>query len=1048
MLKLDLAKWLRRYMSQVQQASGRSHRRRAPRVTATEVAVLETRTLLAATITYDLPANSLLITGSDVAGGTTNNVTVDSFGANKQLRVTTEDGVFTTFGGNTVLASQVESITIQVGVSDDVVNLSGVTTANGFVASKLNSAIPGQFDITIDGGAGADTLTGSEFNDNVIGGSSFLQVDGEDSGRVNDPQLAPPPGLVLDEQSGLAFSRSNASGFAANNVIYTVEDAGNGTQVFMNNAVSGATLGYLALPATVVNTDWEDLSYTFDGTNGWIYIADIGDSGGARNIVTIYRVREQATLPGGGAQVVPAADVTSIRLQYPNNVARDAETMFTDPLTGDLYIVSKSNDAGAHLYRAAAPASWNNSVVPLFDQGATSFGANGDRFAPSGAAISPDGLQILIRNDMEIRYYSRQSAAQTIASAIVGIQGVTVINGERPNGLHNREAVAFSRGMDAIVTVADRDGATGTPNASIWRYVFRLDGNDIMTGSSGNDSLTGALGNDSLNGGTGNDTYVWNAQDLSYSTGNDVVTEASGGGTDLVDFSNFTAGVTVDLNGTGVQTVATGLRIQFAASGLYVENATGSNTGADTLTGNSVTNVLRGGGGNDLIAGNGGNDLIYGDAGNDTLFGDFNGTPGGYGGTWNDDVYGGDGDDTIYGDNLNYGGYSYGGNDRLYGEVGNDTIVGDNRNGYGGAGSDTISGGDGIDTVYGDHFIEYYTYGYGAADTINGDAGNDLLYGDDGQGGYAGGSDIIHGNDGNDTIVGDLLTPTNSYGSSGNDVLYGDAGDDSIIGDNLTGGAYFLGTDTIYGGDGNDTIKGDHGTATTSTSGGNDVIYGDAGDDTITSDRGNDYAYGGSGNDSVDGGDGDDYVLGDNPWGANMNLNNGNDIVHGGAGNDAAYGGGGDDQVFGDDGNDYVFGDNGGNPGTGNDVLSGGRGADGLYGEAGDDRYVWTASDNVSPGSIDTVTEAVGNGSDTLDFSGLTAGVNFNLAITGTQTVATYISVNLPATEVENIWGSNTGGDILLGNNANNELRGNGGDDTLIGYGGNDLLAGGAGVDD
>ena len=71
---------------------------------------------------------------------------------------------------------------------------------------------------------------------------------------------------------------------------------------------------------------------------------------------------------------------------------------------------------------------------------------------------------------------------------------------------------------------------------------------NTLTGNAGNNTLSGGAGNDTMVGGAGNDTYVVDA------TG-DVVTEAAGQGTDLVQSSaSYTLGANVEnltLTGTG-----------------------------------------------------------------------------------------------------------------------------------------------------------------------------------------------------------------------------------------------------------------------------------------------------------------------------------------------------------------------------------------------------------------------------------------------------------------------------------------------------------------
>jgi serralysin len=121
-------------------------------------------------------------------------------------------------------------------------------------------------------------------------------------------------------------------------------------------------------------------------------------------------------------------------------------------------------------------------------------------------------------------------------------------------------------------------------------------GANRLSGGSGNDTLNGGAGNDTLLGGAGHDTYIVN------STG-DVVTEASGGGTDVVQSSvNYTIGANVE---------------RLTLLGSAGIDGTG-NALANVLIGNAGANTLRGGDGNDVLDGGLGNDALIGGAGNDT----------------------------------------------------------------------------------------------------------------------------------------------------------------------------------------------------------------------------------------------------------------------------------------------------------------------------------------------------------------------------------------------------------------------------------------------
>ncbi|WP_133372255.1 calcium-binding protein, partial [Sulfurisoma sediminicola] len=177
---------------------------------------------------------------------------------------------------------------------------------------------------------------------------------------------------------------------------------------------------------------------------------------------------------------------------------------------------------------------------------------------------------------------------------------------------------AFGGGTDLVrVAIATAGGtytlAANVENATLVSTVaFNLTGNDldnVLTGNAAANTLNGGIGNDTLIGGAGNDTLVGGAGNDIYVIDSlaDIVTEAPGAGTDLVQVNVATAGGTYVLatnveNATLVSTVAF--------------NLTG-NTGDNTLTGNAAANVLNGGAGNDVLIGGGGSDTLTGGLGND-----------------------------------------------------------------------------------------------------------------------------------------------------------------------------------------------------------------------------------------------------------------------------------------------------------------------------------------------------------------------------------------------------------------------------------------------
>lgn len=181
-------------------------------------------------------------------------------------------------------------------------------------------------------------------------------------------------------------------------------------------------------------------------------------------------------------------------------------------------------------------------------------------------------------------------------------------------------------------------------------------------------------------------------------------------------------------------------------------------------------------------------------------------------------------------------------------------------------------------------------------------------------------------------------------GSSIKDTIESGTGDDEISGeegnDYLDGGD---GNDYLDGGDGNDRLEGAEGDDVVSAGAGDDIVYSWIGNDEVYGDEGKDKLYLEDGDDYSEAGDGNDSVFG----GA------GNDQMFGDAGNDKLDGGEDDDEIGGDDGNDQLIG------GAGDDVLDGGAGADKMAGGIGDDFYFVDIKK-------DSVTEKSGEGDDSV----------------------------------------------------------------------------------
>ena len=324
-------------------------------------------------------------------------------------------------------------------------------------------------------------------------------------------------------------------------------------------------------------------------------------------------------------------------------------------------------------------------------------------------------------------------------------------------------------------------------------------------------------------------------------------TIVDGGGTDTVDFSNYSANQRIDLTESSasstqatISDVGGLIGNMTLAVGTVIENAT-SGSGDDTLTGNGAGNVLTANGGNDRLYGGSGEDTLYGGAGNDSL----------YGGSFIDQIYGGTGNDRIYLSGGDFLDGVYGGADTDTLDASDYTTLGFFTNlGAGSYGSTSTSSPQSISSIE-------VVIGTGNADTIIGGGSQETLYGGAGddiiQGGFS--TDDAYGGSGNDTLrVLDGEYYDNSYGGSDTDVLdhsgstYSgeifDFENSVITGTHINGSSAVLSSIEEYqDGSGANTIISD---------GDLHVYYGNAGNDTMVATSGGETMYGGADIDTLD----------------------------------------------------------------------------------------------------------------------------------------------------------------------------------------------------
>lgn len=299
-------------------------------------------------------------------------------------------------------------------------------------------------------GDGADAVGGDRVVHTFVGEGTFAAtvtlVDPQEAistaevtievSRPSCPQAAPAVtwGAVedhdLEELSGLVASRVDPTAF------WVHEDSGN-TPVLTAIDSSGATLSRHELPDRFA--DFEDLAAAVDPETGvpTLFLGDIGDNGQSRGEIVVWVVDEPH--PDVDGPLEPLA----MHLTYPDG-ARNAETLLVDPVTFDLYLVTKGGNAGVYVKRAPHDAEGPFELEALGEPASLALTA-------TGGDVSPDGSRVVVRDYTETARLWIRDGYLPLEDAFDAEPCAVAIHPEQQG-----EAIAFTAG--GLVTVSEGVG--------------------------------------------------------------------------------------------------------------------------------------------------------------------------------------------------------------------------------------------------------------------------------------------------------------------------------------------------------------------------------------------------------------------------------------------------------------------------------------------------------------------------------------------------------------------------------------------------------------
>ena len=1020
------------------------------------------------------------------------------------------------------------SVTFTLGANVENLTLTGGSNLNGTGNTLANTLTGNIGNNTLDGGAGADTLSGGAGNDTFVvdnAGDTVSENVGEGTDTVQSSVTftlgANIENLTLTGSGnidGTGNSLANTiSGNSGNNTLdggtgADVMSGGAGDDVFVvdnagdtvsENASEGTDTVQSSVTFTISDADVENLTLTgsgnIDGTGNASANTLTGNSG-------------NNTLDGGtGADVMSggagddifvvdnAGDTVSENASEGTDTVQSSVTFtISDSDVENLTLTGSGNiDGTGNASANTLTGNSGNNVLSGGDGDDTYVVQNTGDTVSENAGEGTDTVQSSVTftiSDADVENLTLTGSGNidgtgnASANTLTGNSGNNVLDGgagvDALTGGAGDDTYVVDNASDTVTENASegtdtvQSSVTFTLGSNVEHLTLTGSGNIDGTGNTLANTISGNSGNNTINGGTGADTLSGGAGDDTFVVDNagDSVTENASEGTDTVQSSvTFTLGANIEnLTLTGSSNI----------------NGTG-NTLANTIAGNSGNNTIDGGTGADAMSGGAGNDTFVVDDAGDTVSenvsegtdlvnssvtftlganienltltgsGTINGTGNALantitGNSGTNVLSGGDGDDTYFvqntsdsvSENASEGTDTV--NSSVTFTISDDdvehlTLTGSsNIDGTGNASNNTITGNSGDNTLTGlggddtyivqnagDTVVEAaasgtdtvqssvtFTLGANVENlTLTGSAdrngtGNSLANAITGNSG----ANTIAGLGGGDTIDGGGGNDTATYAASGSGVTIsldgssGSGGD--AAGDTLTNIENIIGSANV------DVLTGDAGS---------NVLTGLAGGDTLNGGDGADTLIGGAGGDALNGGDGIDTASYAGSAAVNVNLLTG--IVSGGDALGDTYSG--IENLTGSSNADTLTGNNSAN------TLDGGLGADIMVGLGGNDVYV---VDNAS----DVVTEVALGGTDTVQ-SSVTISTLFseveNITLTGSS------AIDATGNALANTITGNSGANSLSGGLGVDVLSGGEGSDTLNGDGGDDTLTGGDDAD-
>ncbi len=507
--------------------------------------------------------------------------------------------------------------TLEGGLAADTLDGANGNDTASYLAAAAGVRVDLTGEFSAQGEAAADilisieNLTGSNFDDTLLGGKEDNVLDGRDgndylAGRGGNDSLLGGSGSDIVNGGEGADSLDGGDGFdlaayfdAAEGIVLDLLDSKNNTGEAEGDVFTDIEAYYGTIHAdTISGTLAADILYGNFGEDLLIGLA--GDDqldGGLGN----------DTLRGGSGADRMFGDEGTDTASYADALTGFSINLTTGIHTGDAQddvFISIENIVGSKFGDAFIGDENNNSFdgaggndyLQGYGGDDTLLGGNGDDIMVGNSGADAfdggDGFDI-------VAYWDAGAAV--------------VVDLTNPsNNTNDAEGDTYAN-IEVIFGSIHNDTIIGgnEPN-----YFVALDGDDLVQSGGGTDYIEGGQGNDSIDAGDGDDIIYG---------GVGADTMDGGAGYDTLYFFNSQAGVNVDLaNGEGAGGEADGdvyFNVEAVIGSMFDDRIIGDLEGIRALNRGGIDNAFYGLAGDDTLEGGMGDDVLAGGADNDILIG-------------------------------------------------------------------------------------------------------------------------------------------------------------------------------------------------------------------------------------------------------------------------------------------------------------------------------------------------------------------------------------------------------------------------------------------